>query len=154
MMLRSASLPTRLRSSPWPAMPTTSDPKISGTTMDLIREMKMVENGPRTVAMSVPGQYAWLSQPITTPAIIATTIQVVSEILRMRGPRAGGVSGGERACLLLDAIEQRVPTLGKLAHAVLFEECRAFGQRGDPKVRIGGEQRRGRDLRGRCDTHL
>ena len=40
-----ARRPMRLRSSPWPAMPTTSVPKMIGTTTDLIIRRKTVESG-------------------------------------------------------------------------------------------------------------
>ncbi len=41
----SARRPTRLRSSPWPAMPTTRLAMMSGTTIDLIIRRKIDESG-------------------------------------------------------------------------------------------------------------
>ena len=42
----------RERSSPWPAMPTTSVPKMIGTTTDLIIRRNMVESGLSVAANS------------------------------------------------------------------------------------------------------
>src|SRR3954466_11697003 len=55
-MDRKASLPTRFMSSPWPAMPTTSVPKSSGTMSDLIIRRKIVDRTCRSVALKpAPG---------------------------------------------------------------------------------------------------
>ncbi len=66
-----ASRPIRLRSSPWPAMPTTRVPKMIGTTMDLIIRRKIVESGLSSAAN--PGR----SHPTRIPAPMPMKIQWV-----------------------------------------------------------------------------
>src|SRR5260370_15076416 len=73
-----ASRPTRLRSPPWPAIPTTSDPKTSGTMIDLIIRKNTVESGRRVVAS------AGAAQPTRVPTTKATRIHWVSVVRRSR----------------------------------------------------------------------
>ena len=77
----SARRPMRLRSSPWPAMPITRVPKMSGTTIDLIIRRKSVESGLRTGVRSRSGVTLSI-QPTTMPMPMPTKIQCVSVSLR------------------------------------------------------------------------
>src|SRR6266540_2863339 len=73
MMDLSASRPTLFMSSPWPAMPTTSVPKMIGTMIDLIIRRKTVDSGFSVTAKS--GN----AQPTSTPIAIAIRIHCVRE---------------------------------------------------------------------------
>ena len=84
MIERSASRPTRFMSSPWPAMPTTSDPKISGTTIDLIIRRKIVASGLTASATLTLVQTVLSRYPIRTPTTIEITIHQVSEMERRK----------------------------------------------------------------------
>lgn len=77
----SARRPMRFRSSPWPAMPITRVPKMSGTTIDLIIRRKVVESGLRNGVKSRSGVME-STQPTTMPTPMPTKIQCVSESLR------------------------------------------------------------------------
>src|SRR5688572_24470555 len=72
----SANLPTRFMSSPCPAMPMTSVPKISGAMMDLIMRRKICESGRKDCAAS--GNI----QPINVPIAMDIRIHLVSEMPR------------------------------------------------------------------------
>ena len=63
-------------SSPWPAMPMTSVPKMIGTMIDLIIRRKMVESGLRLYAR------LGFSQPIRTPTTMEMRIHRVSDMPR------------------------------------------------------------------------
>ena len=66
-----ASRPTRFMSSPCPAMPTTSVPKMSGTMIDLIIRRNTVEIGLRETAN------LGKKIPTTTPTTMAAMIHCV-----------------------------------------------------------------------------
>src|SRR5215510_16240579 len=72
-------------SSPCPAMPTTSVPKMSGTMIDLIMRRNTVEIG--RIDTAKPGARI----PSATPVTMATTIHCVS-VRRRRKVHMGGVN--------------------------------------------------------------
>src|SRR5262245_15797321 len=74
----SASRPTRLMSSPWPAIPTTSVAKMSGAISDLIIRRKMVERG--LSCCDASGN----AHPTSVPTTIANRIHWVSERVRRK----------------------------------------------------------------------
>src|SRR6478752_3431675 len=125
MMLRSARRPTCFRSSPWPAIPTTREPKTRGTTIDLIIRRNIVARGWAIGVMRVSCHRSWSSQPSVMPTIIAMMIQPVRPIRRripvmMLLEKSGAT--GEGACLRVDARQEALVAGGELLDAVGLQE--------------------------------
>src|SRR6266704_121022 len=100
----SASRPTRFMSSPCPAIPTTSVPKINGTMIDLMMRMNALEIG------SSDRANAGKNTPSATPTNMATTIHCV-RLRRRRKVHIGGltITARKRNSLALD--ERPAPEL-------------------------------------------
>src|SRR5258708_1865400 len=105
MIERSASLPTRVMSSPRHAMSTMSVDASSGTIRDLIARRKMFDNSWRSDASNpfCPAGRAGNRYPIATPAIMATTIHCVWE--RRRRPVRGGVGAAAEMTAFIGSTE-------------------------------------------------